>query len=71
MSMIENLKLIQEKGMAEFLRSQEEKYRCPSCGDVVSVHDGKCYGCGYQGQKPQEKVGRQQWDKARWAPNRK
>ena len=52
MSMIENQEMIQEKGMDEFLKSQAEKYCCPSCGDVVSVHDGKCYACGYKGEKP-------------------
>ena len=47
MSMVENLKTLKEKGMAEFLRLQTEKHTYPVCGDVVSVHDGKCYGCGY------------------------
>ncbi len=52
MSMVENLKTLKEKGMAEFLRLQAEKYACPACGDVVSVHDGKCYGCGYKRAGP-------------------
>ena len=47
MSMVENLRELKEKGAEEFLRVQREKYRCPECGDVVSVHDGKCYACGY------------------------
>jgi hypothetical protein len=51
MSMVENQKMIKEKGMDEFLKSQAEKYKCPSCGDVVSVHDGKCYACGFQSEK--------------------
>ncbi|UCC59030.1 MAG: DUF3795 domain-containing protein [Candidatus Bathyarchaeum sp.] len=45
MSMVENLREIKEKGMKEFLKNQEEKYACPECGDVVSVHYGKCYTC--------------------------
>ena len=48
MSMVENLKELKEKGMDEFLKSQAEKYSCPTCGDPVSVHDGKCYCCGYK-----------------------
>jgi hypothetical protein len=48
MSMVENLKLLKVKGMDEFLKSQAEKYTCPSCGDVVCVHDAKCYSCGYK-----------------------
>ena len=45
MSMVENLKELEEKGMNQFLRSQEDKYECPKCGDVISVHDSKCYTC--------------------------
>jgi hypothetical protein len=47
MSMVENLKTIKAQGIQEFLKSQAERYTCPSCGDVVCVHDGKCYNCGY------------------------
>jgi hypothetical protein len=71
MSMIENQKEIKEKGMDEFLKNQAEKYRCPNCGDIVSVHDARCYACGYLGEKPIKKVGKAQWDKARWVPDRK
>lgn len=53
MSMVENLKTIKTKGMDGFLADQAEKYRCPNCGDVVSVHDGKCYSCGYIRKKPE------------------
>ncbi len=45
MSMVENSREIKAKGMDEFLKNQAEKYRCPRCGDVICVHDGKCYGC--------------------------
>lgn len=48
MSMVENLKMLKEKGMDGFLKSQAEKHLCPSCGDVVCVHDAKCYSCGYK-----------------------
>ena len=53
MSMVENLKTINAKGMDGFLAEQAQKYRCPGCGDVVSVHDGKCYSCGYTKPKSQ------------------
>ena len=49
MSMVENLKEIQAKGVPAFLRSQETNYACQNCGDTVSVHDGKCYSCGNRG----------------------
>jgi len=51
MSMVENLTEMKEKGIEEFLRIQREKYKCPRCGNVVSVHDGKCYACGYKKTK--------------------
>ena len=47
MSMVENLKIIKAQGIEEFLKSQAERYTCSNCGDVVCVHDGKCYSCGY------------------------
>lgn len=47
MSMIENLKDLKEKSMKQFLETQEEKYECPKCGGIISVHNGKCYTCGY------------------------
>jgi hypothetical protein len=45
MSMVENLREIQTKGIETFLKNQEAKYKCPQCGDVFSVHDRKCYSC--------------------------
>jgi len=45
MRMLENLKEIGENSMEKFLEKQEKTYRCPKCGDVVSVHDGKCFRC--------------------------
>lgn len=66
MSMIENQKLMKEKGMTAFLKDQIEKYQCPKCGDVVSVHDSKCYACGYKGEKPHGSI-----PKHSWIPNRK
>src|SRR5690606_40228259 len=35
MSMIENMDAIQEIGMPAFLVSQEEKWRCPTCGGTI------------------------------------
>jgi hypothetical protein len=45
-SLIGNLVELKEKGMAHFLQSQEARFKCQNCGDVVSVHDRKCYACG-------------------------
>ena len=49
MSMVENLKMIKEKGIDEFLKNQAQKYCCPNCGiGVICVHDNKCFRCGYK-----------------------
>ncbi|MFB0921118.1 MAG: DUF3795 domain-containing protein [Oscillospiraceae bacterium] len=45
MSMIENLISIRDFGMESFLRSQAEKWCCPSCGGAVSCHTGICVRC--------------------------
>ena len=48
MSMVDNLRELEEKGMEKFLEIQEVKYECLQCGDFISVHDGKCYVCGHK-----------------------
>jgi len=45
MSMIENLDSIRENGVDEFLRRQEEKWRCPTCGGTICCHNGLCLAC--------------------------
>ena len=45
MSMIENLEFIRDNGMEKFLKQQEKKYECPDCGELICVHDKKCYNC--------------------------
>ena len=45
MSMVENLAVIRNQGMQTFLQQQNEKYRCPSCGEIVCVHKDECPLC--------------------------
>jgi predicted RNA-binding Zn-ribbon protein involved in translation (DUF1610 family) len=45
MSMVSNLRELEQNGMKSFIEAQTAKYKCPACGDVISVHDGKCYVC--------------------------
>ncbi len=45
MSMIENLAVIKEQGMAALLKREEEKWKCPQCGSVICCHNGLCYNC--------------------------
>ena len=45
-SPIQNLEDIRKIGMSKFLEKQKQRFTCPSCGDVISVHTGKCRSCG-------------------------
>ena len=44
-SLIENLYEIRSMGLDAFIERQSEKNKCPNCGDVICVHNGKCYNC--------------------------
>ena len=46
MSMIANLRFIQQNGIDAFLKNQEETWGCQNCGDgFVCCHNGLCLGC--------------------------
>lgn len=45
MSMLENLASIQTKGLEEFARQQDERYRCSKCGKLRTVHQDYCLYC--------------------------
>jgi hypothetical protein len=45
MSMLENLLFIKEKGLAEFLESEHQKWTCSNCGSTLSVHRDHCLKC--------------------------
>jgi hypothetical protein len=45
MSMLENLKTIKDEGLDIFLQREEERWRCPNCGAVLSVHRLPCPVC--------------------------
>ncbi len=46
-SLVRNLKYIQKNGLDEFLKYDQERWKCPICGGVICVHDKKCYTCNY------------------------
>jgi hypothetical protein len=60
MSMIENAQLIQMRGFSAFLTHEEQKWRCPQCGDVICCHNGLCYNC--QVDKLREKKPLFRWE---------
>ncbi|MCK5567679.1 MAG: DUF3795 domain-containing protein [Actinomycetia bacterium] len=45
MSMIDNLNEIKKKGIDIFIEKQENKYKCPKCNNLISVHSKKCFAC--------------------------
>ncbi len=45
LSMIENLEFIKTIGMAEFLKKEEEVWRCPRCNNEICCHNGLCLNC--------------------------
>jgi len=44
-SFIENLKMIEKRGVEKFLASEQKRWRCPKCGGTICIHNGKCYDC--------------------------
>ncbi|MDD4110327.1 MAG: DUF3795 domain-containing protein [Clostridia bacterium] len=45
MSMIENLKNIEENGILKFVSSEKTRWRC-ECGETICVHRKNCLKCG-------------------------
>jgi hypothetical protein len=45
MSEIENLEFIRDKGIDEFIKKELKRWKCPTCGGVICVHNKKCYSC--------------------------
>ncbi len=45
MSMIENLKNIEQFGMDTFLQNEEIRWCCKECGNIVCVHKHICLVC--------------------------
>jgi hypothetical protein len=46
MSMIENLENIHVLGLAEFIETEQSKWKCPECGELLCVHRTYCLYCG-------------------------
>ena len=47
MSMIENLRYIQTKGIKRFLKYEQDRWSCPTCGGLICIHNRKCYTCNW------------------------
>ena len=46
MSMLENLKYIEDFGIRAFVRWEKERWTCSECGGTICVHRGVCSTCG-------------------------
>jgi len=57
---IGNLKYIKERGISQFLLKEEEKWKCPGCGEVICCHNGICYNCGLN--RLRDKKHRYHWE---------
>ena len=44
-SLIENSRFVQAYGLEQFMVHQKEKYTCPRCGGIISIHDRECSEC--------------------------
>jgi len=54
--MVENLKTIKKKGISEFLKKEEEKWKCPECSGVICCHNGICFSCSLDKLKEKKKL---------------
>jgi len=44
-SFLENLRSIKEIGISDYLLNEAQRWTCPGCGSVVSVHKDYCLKC--------------------------
>lgn len=44
-SLVQSSLFVKEHGLAAFMEQQLEKYTCPNCGGVISLHDAECSEC--------------------------
>jgi ribosomal protein S27AE len=47
-SFIQNLLMIKENGITNFLEFESERRTCPNCGSVLSVHRNNCLICKFE-----------------------
>ena len=46
MSMIENLGNIEKFGIEKFVESEQIRWKCRECGEIICVHRTSCLKCG-------------------------
>ena len=46
MSMIENLIQLEKLGIRKFVRNENARWLCATCGELICVHRPQCLNCG-------------------------
>lgn len=44
-SLMENSEIVKKMGSKTFMKIQKEKYTCPECQGIISIHDRECSEC--------------------------
>lgn len=47
-SLMENSLMVKEHGLAAFMERQKERFTCPRCGGIISIHDAECSECRFR-----------------------
>ncbi len=50
-SFFENLSMIKERGIDQFLIFETNRRTCPQCGSTLCIHRPFCFECGFTNQK--------------------
>ena len=48
MSMIDNLNDIKHVGIRNFIKQEMGRWTCPTCGNIICVHEERCIICNYK-----------------------
>jgi hypothetical protein len=46
--LIQNLLTIKDIGMSNYLASEINRWTCPNCGSIISVHRDNCLICNFE-----------------------
>ncbi len=44
-SLVNNSLFVKENGLNAFMKQQKERYTCPNCSGIISIHDSACSEC--------------------------
>ena len=56
MSMMENLGQIEREGIRKFVKSENTRWACPTCGELLCVHRPACLNCGTPRKEHRDRI---------------